>query len=292
MAIKPILHALTQDARASLEARLAFANPRVPPILIYQMGKVGSTTIYRSLKAASVPNPVLHLHFLSEDLSGYKEAAQQAGLFPIPYHLVLGDTVRKFLIPGVRCKIISLVRDPVALAISAIFENPAFFQENIYTSQKTIDPEKTCRYLEQRQTELTFLDYANEWFDKELKRVFDIDVFADPFALDAGYRTYRSASVEALVLRLEDLSTKGPGAIAEFLGFAEPIRLVRANVRSELSAREAYQKVVNQIRLEESLCREIYTSRFSRHFYSEAMLEAFLLKWTRTEARHSLKSPG
>jgi len=38
-----------------------------PPILIYQMGKVGSTTILKSLKNAQIQNPVYHIHFLSSD---------------------------------------------------------------------------------------------------------------------------------------------------------------------------------------------------------------------------------
>lgn len=36
------------------------------PILIYQMGKVGSKTVYESLKALNLATPVYHTHLLNK----------------------------------------------------------------------------------------------------------------------------------------------------------------------------------------------------------------------------------
>lgn len=37
------------------------------PILVYQMGKVGSSTIVNTLKSSNINNPVYHIHFLSSE---------------------------------------------------------------------------------------------------------------------------------------------------------------------------------------------------------------------------------
>ena len=38
-----------------------------PPLLLYQMGKVGSKTIQRSLRTVELDRPVFHVHFLTPD---------------------------------------------------------------------------------------------------------------------------------------------------------------------------------------------------------------------------------
>ena len=45
---------------------LQFTHPcHNQPIVIYQMGKVGSSSVYSSLKALKLDNPVYHVHFLT-----------------------------------------------------------------------------------------------------------------------------------------------------------------------------------------------------------------------------------
>ena len=38
-----------------------------PPLLVYQIGKVGSTSVFKSLKVADLPFSLYHIHFLSHD---------------------------------------------------------------------------------------------------------------------------------------------------------------------------------------------------------------------------------
>src|SRR3954467_9048640 len=41
--------------------------PRGDPIVIYQMGKVGSKTVERSLSAQTRDRPIFHVHFLTQE---------------------------------------------------------------------------------------------------------------------------------------------------------------------------------------------------------------------------------
>lgn len=273
---------LKMKIKAVQEAKRAFIAANTPPVLIYQMGKVGSSTVYNSLIHAAIPNPVLHLHFLSEDIAKHKMTFKNAGIYPV-YHLVLGEAVRKMLLekPGFPCKIISLVRDPIAFVISDLFQNPYFSSDDVMSDNGAIDEAKATQYLDRELKKPKTFSYVDQWFDRELNRVFDIDVFAEPFPVDIGYCVYKKANVEVLVIRLEDLTQKGPKAIADFLNLEKHLVLEQRNVRNESRESSSYHRVLRRLRLNEVTCRTIYSSRFVKHFYNEEMISQAITKWTK-----------
>ncbi len=63
--IKIVLKNLSWQDFETLKIHLKNWNKK-PPILIYTMGKVGSMTVYQSLKEAKLGNPVYHIHFLTD----------------------------------------------------------------------------------------------------------------------------------------------------------------------------------------------------------------------------------
>lgn len=272
---------ITMKNRSELEAKQAFSNTNIPPILVYQMGKVGSQTVYHSLINAMIPNPVMHLHFISEDLPDHIDTHEKAGI-SVPYHLFLGEAVRNILLknPHSACKIISLVRDPIAFTVSDLFQNPYFASGDVMLGSGNIDPEKARIYLEGELKKPETFEYVDEWFDREIKRVFDIDVFEESFPVELGYAVYKKKNVEVLILRLEDLSDKGPYVISKFLGLDNPLKLTNSNVRNRTAGAGIYQRVLQEVRFDPSLCREIYTRRFVKHFYSNSMIERFISRWS------------
>ena len=48
-------------SKADQEATNAFRDTSTPPILVYQMGKVGSSTVFASLKEAGVRNSIVKI---------------------------------------------------------------------------------------------------------------------------------------------------------------------------------------------------------------------------------------
>ena len=280
--IKP-LYAIAYQLRAQHEARSAFSSPENPPIFIYQMGKVGSITVYRSLKDLPITNPILHLHFLSRDLPKHRETLKRAKINPPAYHIYLGQATRKLLNKHKEfpIKVISLVRDPIAFVISNIFENPYFAEESLLTDTGSIDPQKASKYIDCKLKDTKTFTYIYEWFNRELKSVFGVDVFAEPFPLETGHVAYSKGNVKALVIRLEDLTEKGPQAISEFLGLEDQLILKQGNVRVDSNAKEIYRSVKKGVSLDISLCREIYSSKFVKHFYNEDMINKFISTWTK-----------
>jgi len=284
-----LLRAVAFTLKAKREATSALSNPDSPPPIIYQMGKVGSSTVYKSLMNTSLSKPILHLHFLSQDLSKHRHTLKQAGVYPPPYHIYLGEATRKLLNrhQDVPIKIISLVRDPIACLISDIFQNPYFAEESILTDTGLIDSQKASRYIDRNLSDPNAFTYIFEWFNRELKTVFGIDVFAEPFSLETGHTVYSKANVEVLVIRLEDLSEKGPKAISDFLGLGDPLILEQSNIRDNSKEKGAYLEVLENLSLSPSLCKEIYSSKFVKNFYSETMISEFILKWAKNSSKLS-----
>ena len=280
------LRSIRKEFNARRKAKIAFSHPILPPVLIYQMGKVGSSTIHRSLLDTTHADQVLKLHFLSHDLPNRKRKYKKAGRYPYVDHVYLGVSTRRILnkYKDKPIKIISLLRDPIAIVISALFQNPHLAKKSITTDRGGIDPVKATDYINHMLHNPDTFSYIYGWFDKELKTVFDIDVFANPFPVKAGHTLYTKDNAEALVIRLEDLSEKGPEAISAFLCLEKPLKLQKGNLRSDSKSAEAYNEVLREIYLSPALCQEIYSSRFVKHFYSEKMIQEFMLKWTKSDS--------
>lgn len=271
---------------ARREARSAFSDPRLPPVLIYRMGKVGSRTVYTSLKAAAVAQPVLAVHFISDDVHTLRR--RRGNEHPgdaIPLHYLLGaaigDELRRR--PGAPCQVISLVREPIAFAVSNFFQKPQLARENVWTDRGEIDADKAVSYLTKKFRRGGGTNYIDNWFDRELKGVFGVDVYATPFPVDRGYAVYQRGSVEALVLRLEDLSEKGPQVLADFLGLDGPVPLIRSNDRLQSRDAAAYRRVIERLRVDRRSCEKMYACRVARHFYGEDMIGKFVSHWSRED---------
>ena len=272
----PCLDAVHQSVHAHRRAAAITARPGAArPILVYQMGKVGSTSVMRALERACPARPALHVHFL---------AKRGAGAGPVPADHRLGRALRRRIDrvgAALRVDIVTLVRDPIARQVSALFQNPEHAQDDLRGADGAIDVERAVETLRARLTRVDACAYAHEWFDRELRTVFDVDVFAHPFDFERGFSIVPGGRVLVLVLRTEDLdATLAPG-LSALLGVESTcIAGDRGNDRAQTDDGSAYAAVQGALRLERADCERIYANRFSRHFYSKAMIEAFTRRWT------------
>lgn len=279
MSLLSPLRALKRWTQARWEASRAFVGGNVP-VLVYQMGKVGSSTVYAAIKADMPRTPAYHVHFLSQHLAEHRRSHLQ-GLPVVPYHIYLGEALREQLLdhPGRAVKVISLVRDPVAFELSNLFQNPRLIGGNAELGRLVAERESMCAALQQRLGSDDGQAYVEGWFDREIRSVFDIDVFAEPFDCERGWQRYRSDNVELLVIRLEDLSACGGRVIAEFLGAPSPLHLARANDRTSQAFGTVYRKFADSLKLDPALLQAVYRRRFARHFYTDAERERMFANW-------------
>ena len=254
-----------------------FSMPRMhgrEPLWIYQMGKVGSSTIKRSLNAISHHYATFFVHDLTQAVIDDMEQAYQKSWSASynPQHLWQSQYIRKQIDQQKwvgRCKVISLVRDPVARNISSFFNN-IYLHYNLDTLN--VD-EALKRFLDDFDHDTPLV-----WFDRELKTVCGLDVFESAFPKEQGYQIYHEEKVDVLVLRLESLSMCVKEAFKDFLGI-DGIQLENANIGKNKNYSSLYRKFLDSVSLPSSYLDVMYNSDFSRHFYTEKEIETFRLKW-------------
>lgn len=243
------------------------------------MGKVGSQTLASSLSQTSVGQRTISVHFLGKGFKTVLERHRQARLSP--GHLETSRALIKQIdrLQNGGCQIITAVRDPVARAVSNLFQNPELLDAPISKSG-TIDPDTGSKWLAQRLSQPDAFEYVETWFNSELRDVFGIDVFQTPFNHEAGWTVIDAKRISVLILRTEDLSRSGGLALARFLGIADPVTLASSNVRSDTSSGRAYREVLSNFRLPRPLLKEIYSLSLPRHFYSKEERDSFIRRWS------------
>ena len=259
----------------------------VDPILIYQMGKVGSSSVYRSLKHAGIPNSIFHVHQLSDKGIERKEKwLKYHNALDIPW--VVEDLlyIKKFKESietnrsKFQWKIITMTREPISVKLSAFFENIEVYGHEVFDPPKKINIDKTIDYL-MRNTFGVYdveKDYYCTWFDEELKTVFGIDVYTVPYDFTRGYSIITKENVSVLVMRLEDMGRSFQQAMAYFLKVPN-IELIKDNTADRKSYWNEYRTVLEKIVISAEVFDLIYSSRYARHFYPTGEREKSREKW-------------
>ena len=109
--------------------------------------------------------------------------------------------------------------------------------------------------------------------------LFGVDGYDQPFAPARGYAVYHSDTADVLLLKLEMLNQAAPAAVRDFLGLSA-FELVESNTADDKSYADLYKAFRRQLRLPDAYLDRVYGSRFARHFYSPAELDAFRRKWS------------
>ena len=264
----------------STYARL-YGVERRNPVIVFQMGKVGSSTVVDALEASGC-GPVLHVHTLTGEELGRAVARQRGSAAPYLHeHLITSSVLLRKLKDGLfPCRIITLTREPVARAVSHVFEDNRKKMEQVRQRHGAFTAADVMAVV----TDLLRTDNGiadpTRWFDRELRAVTGVDVFARPFDADRGYTIFESSPAPVLLLRMEDLDRALRPALADFLGVDPASVLVgRRNVGAQTWYAELLQEVKNTYRLPEPLAERVYGTRYVRHFYGEEAV-AMRSRWT------------
>jgi hypothetical protein len=246
------------------------------------MGKVGSSTIKKSLAHADIDLPVYQVHFLSRsEIERVKRVYRQKEL-SIPAHLRRSRYIRSRIDAGEdKWLIVTLFREPIARKVSNIFENAHNLWPEITDDNGRIDLRLAKEHL---HSELDSFDeksdYTCTWFDKELRSVFSVDLFDQPFDHDRGYVIRDSSTARVLVLRLEELTSVFQSAMKEFFPDSPDIDMYPTNARSEQENAKAYQSLKEELTVSRETARRIYRSRYVQHLYPDSMIERFVNRWS------------
>ena len=254
------------------------------PIIVYQVGKVGSRTVLSSLQKAyqnlHLDVPIHHVHVL-ENLDELEQNIRKSFANPVDNlaYIRKSKELRKKIDsnPKQNWKLISLVREPVARNVGSFFQNLSEYipdwKERYNSGNLSLDELQEC-FLNNQSIHIA----ADWWFDKQLKPLFGIDVFESVFPTNVGYKIYRaSPRASLLLIRLEDLNACVGHAMFEFLRL-DDFKLYNSNISDEKDYAELYQAFKEKPLPDEYLER-MYSTRSARHFYSPDEREQFAKRW-------------
>jgi hypothetical protein len=227
-----------------------------PPVFIYQMGKVGSSSLKTSL-APSWPGLTLHAHNLMMET----ERASVRLLF----ETVISKRGPIF--------VISPVREPIGRNVSAFFQN--FERDtgvNYHASTFSIE-ELIGIFLKKHNHAVPLT-----WFDTRLRPVFDIDVYDYQFPA-SGIQVINEKNVKLLVMQCELPNSAKESAVRSFLTLPR-FKLSTSNVGSQKPYAETYHRFVERFVPPDWYMTEMYESRFFYHFYDAAQRSRWVKKWS------------
>jgi hypothetical protein len=259
-------------------------------VFLYQMGKVGSTSIEEGLKRTGVS--VSHFHFLVRDFTHqFHFRRARPGLIK-RLGIWASGSVRTALlrIPNRQAKVITLVREPMARNIAAFFQ----MLRNVLWEDKRMDTREhaDASVLLRDAFHGRFRhESAVNWMDQEIGRWLGVDVYAHPFDRAQGWTRIQQRNVDLLVLRTEDLHRCEP-AIREFTG--QPgFRLERSNLGAEKWYGPLYRDFCAGYTADPETLSALYNSRYMQHFYTMEETEAFRRRWLRQpSALHQASEPA
>ena len=216
-------------------------------IIVYQKGKVASSSVYYSIKKYN--RNVLHSHTLAE----------------------IGNTDEDLskLLNLKSGKIITLVRDPVARRISEMWQNISNWPR--YSVKVDFNE------IEQYYFKKGFEKGDMEWFDEQIKRFFKINIFDYPFDKEKGYVWIKKDHVEILALKMEKMN-ENEKIVGEFIGRSE-LKYTMCNIGDDKHSKYIYQELKKQFSVPLDRLKEYYGNERFLHFYTEEEKMKFCNRW-------------
>ena len=259
-------------------------------VILHNMGKVGSSTVWNSLKASSVgqEKSLYRSHFMSEEGVQLFRKVHENGYggwqnFPAQIKgMVMAEQIKSKLFRGHfsehnRCKVVTLVRDPIATNIAGFFQNYLWWPTEIYelcrNKPSECLPELTQCFLENYPH-----DYPLNWLNWELGGIHGVDIETEGFSTSKGWKTYKQKNADVLVIRLDKLNACAQEAFKELLTI-DDFKIVNENVATNKWYADLYKEFKNSIILSEAYITKIYDSRWMQNFYTSEEISAFAAKW-------------
>ena len=179
-----------------------------------------------------------------------------------------------------RPAIITLVRDPVARAVSCYFHHLTRHQPAVSLTEPP-----TARWLERTKTDIVknderFFAAPEVWMQNELLSTFDFPVYEQAFPCARGYAIYAGACADLLVLRVEDLDAVAAEAMHEFLGL-RAFSLRGDNRAAQKPYHCLYAHFLAEVSFSDGYLEQTYKDKVVQQFYETAERRRLRNRWMR-----------
>lgn len=269
---------------------VSLRDPR-PVVLVYCIGKVASKTIVETLYPFSQYR-VFHIQRLNPVDQCEQHATYAGASEDIRMITSFNEELKSFIdrcFFSHRWFVITIVRDPVAIALSAFFElwNAGMF--NTYSPQSAAmlrsigdNSDALLRFAENEFSWDPIKDYITNWFDRELRVTFAIDLGQSVFDHTKKYSIINASNVSLLAFRLEDIDGMYKNALKEFLDLDVPA-LTLSNCAKDKSYYPTYALFKQRFRPKPAIVDRLYSVAWVKWFYTEDEIAGFREYWGKND---------
>jgi hypothetical protein len=258
------------------------------------MSKVGTRTALYSLQAYDPGVEIHQTHYLTA--AGIQRAEQRMLRMGEPMWVHIDRSrmlarrmaMQRDITPP--WWVITMVRDPVARDLSYFFQVLPILQPDLgprhQAGRVSVDAliDLFLQHQHDSDSPLHFVHPPTVWFDREIKPLFGIDVFAAPFPHEQGFAVYRSESAHLLVMPLERLDACAGEAFRSFFG-VDQLPLVHENLserkheQQRFAFYELYKPFTQRVPLAGDYLDAVYDSKLVQHFYTDEQIAQFRSRW-------------
>jgi len=251
------------------------------PTLVYQMGKVGSSTVAKTLDGLREAAPVVRIHSLNPAKVARSIETLRESLGYLREHVVTSSVlVRRQLDWGeFPCRIITLTREPVGRAISFAFQDWKRQLPEV-SDLDELHADRMVELVTEKLRPGSLHANPGQWFERELESVFGIDVLDTPYNFEQGYTVIQSGPVNVLVIRMEDLNRSLGAGLASLCDLdRRSVRVRQSNVGENKEYADLLSEVKERLTLPPSVSDRVLSTDYARHFYGPD-LDRLYDKWT------------
>ena len=270
--IKSFLKYHVKDRLVLAHQTRALKHNAQPPILVFTMAKVGSLSVYHSLKKSGLES-VFHIHSLNEqEVQASIDFCAEHGIYPdsrSPVFLLnkaLKNNKRKF-------KIISLFRNPIERNISAFFDAFKIYM-GVTPTNYGGDMQALVKAFHQKVNH----SYAVNWYDTHFLEGTGLDVYQTPFNTEKKYTVLENNRVEVILIDSQMDDSKKERLIADFLGLSH-FALQNVNLTSQAKHAQLYSNFKAHIRFDKTYINQQLDSKYFNHFFTEEDKKGLIERW-------------
>lgn len=270
----------------AISKRYALAKMKAsgPPVVVFSMGKTGSTAVARAVHDATGTRVFQVFRLDGERLAAAEQryrvrnrAARRRGrdhgALPFPGALHLWESEYLLRHPPTTSTpwtVITTVREPIGQAVSAYFHGRGLR-----------GPASDSPAVESVIAEIVddgWIRMPLQWFDREFAPALGIDVLDRPFDTDQAYGVIETPTARVLVVRQENLDVV-PDVLGDFLGVGGTVPVPVRNEATTKAYAAAYEDFLARARFPARVLDDAYGSRYARHFYADSELARLHERW-------------
>ncbi len=269
-----------QATAAVQEKRTTSITVQRAPYLVYQMGKVGSSSLFGMLRKSLPATDVYHIHSLDHATIGknvvkhenWQDVRHVRDAVAIRRRMLRGELNRA----GTPWKVLTPVREPIGRNLSGFFMNYGDYIPNMVQrwQKREISLIDILQvFLKKYPHHIPFA-----WFEREYGQQLGLDIFKHPFDRQRGYSILHTGKMHFMLLRTEEIRNIPLDVYRDFL-CCDELERQENNKGETKDYGPLYREFKQRVRFPKPFVDAMYDNPLVRHFFTPEQIEALKQKY-------------